>query len=108
MSSEKAVTDKLNRFEDETTFDGAAKQSLIVPSSVFGSLIPSGHFPDTSKKYPVLMRREFGRKRLIYISENERPARFGGQIRENSLYFPGYQGILAAETSSSKTASTAS
>jgi hypothetical protein len=39
------------------------------------------------------MRREFGRKRLIYISENEGPARFGGQIRENSLYFPDYQGI---------------
>jgi hypothetical protein len=53
------------------------------------------------------MRREFGRKRLIYISENESPARFGGQIHENSLYFPGYQGMLAAETSSRKTASSA-
>jgi hypothetical protein len=72
------------------------------------SLIPNGHFPDASKKYPVLMRREFGRKRLIYISENEAPARFEGQIRENSLYFPGYRGILAVETSSRKTASTAS
>ena len=57
------------------------------------SLILECQFPDTSKKYPVLPRREFGRKRLTYISENEAPARFGGRIRENSLYFPRYQGI---------------
>jgi hypothetical protein len=53
------------------------------------------------------MRREFDRKRLIYMSENEALARFGAQIRENSLYFPGYQGNSVVETSSPRTASTA-
>jgi hypothetical protein len=58
-----------------------------------GSLITEFQFPVISKKFPVLPRREFGSKRLTYILENEVSARFGGQIRENSLYFPGYQGI---------------
>ena len=57
------------------------------------SLILECQFPDTSKKFPVLARREFDRKTLTYISETKLPPQFGGQIRENSLYFPGYQGI---------------
>ena len=43
------------------------------------------------------MCREFGGKGLIYISESEPPARLGDQIRENSLYFPGYQGMPAGD-----------
>ena len=35
------------------------------------------------------------------------PDGFRGQIRENSLYFPGYQGILVAETRSLQPPSTA-
>ena len=70
----------------------SAIKSLGFPEEVF-SLILECQFPDTSKKFPVLARREFDRKTLTYISETKLPPQFGGQIRENSLYFPGYQGI---------------
>jgi hypothetical protein len=57
------------------------------------SLIAKWPFLDGSKKYPVLLRREFGRERLIFIAETSpRPLR-KAKLRENSLYFPGYQGI---------------
>jgi hypothetical protein len=42
-----------------------------VPQRHRCSLIAKSKFPVSSEKFPVLMRREFGRKRLTYISENE-------------------------------------
>ena len=57
------------------------------------SLMIECQFPDTPKKYALLMRREFGRKTLNYVFKNAVPPGLEGRIRENSLYFPGYQGI---------------
>ena len=37
------------------------------------SLIAENQFPVSARNFPVLMRREFGRKRLTYISERRHP-----------------------------------
>jgi hypothetical protein len=64
-------------------------------------------FPNSSKKFPVPLHREFGHNTLTYLLESEALARFRGQKRENSLYFRGDQGISATETRSLQPPSTA-
>ena len=52
------------------------------------SLITKSKFPDSSKKYPVLPSREFGRKALTYMAESEGPPDLEAKSEEIPCIFP--------------------
>ena len=83
--------------ESGTGFFRGCASGRVLSASAFNrlscSLIVKIKFPDNSEKFPVPPRREFGRKKLTYIFETKSPSGLETRIRENCLYFPGYQGI---------------
>jgi hypothetical protein len=61
--------------------------------------------PDIARKFPVLLRREFGRKPLILRPNNSGPSTTEARNWQNSLFFSLLAGNSDAETGSTVTAS---
>ena len=81
------------RHRDSRTLSAIIEVSAL-KKNFSSSLIAENQFPVSARNFPVLERREFGGNRLTYISESGASAGLEAQSRENSLYFPVYQGNL--------------